>query len=49
MIKMEVIDMIMLLIIIIIITKQDILVEHGSFSSIPSFEPNNHYFDSQES
>ena len=37
------------MILIIIITKKEILVEHELFSTIPSTKPNPHYFDSQES
>ena len=47
MITMEMINIIMIL--IIIITKKEILVEHELFSIIPSTKPNPHYFDSQES
>ena len=35
--------------ILIIIIKKEILVEHELFSTIPSIEPNPNYFDSQES
>ena len=38
-----------IMILIIIIIKKDILVEHELFSTIPSIGPNPHYFDSQES
>ena len=38
-----------IMILIIIITKKEFLVEHELFSTMPSIEPNPHYFDSQES
>ena len=45
-ITMKMMNIIMILVIIII--KKDILVEHELFSTIPSIEPNPHYVDSQE-
>ena len=38
-----------IMILIIIITKKEILVEHELFSTIPSTKPNPHYIDSQDS
>ena len=38
-----------IMILIIIIIKKEILVEHELFSTKPSTKPNAHYFDSQES
>ena len=38
-----------IMILIIIIIKKDISVEHELFSTIPSIEPNPHYFDRRES
>ena len=46
MMTMKMINIIMIL---IIITKKEILVEHELFSTVPSNKPNPHYFDSQES
>ena len=46
MMTMEMINIIMIL---IIITKKEIFVEHELFSTVPSNKPNPHYFDSQES
>ena len=41
--------MINIIMILIIIIKKEILVEHELLSTIPSTKPNSHNFDSQES
>ena len=41
--------MINIIMILIIIIKKEILVEHELFSTIPSTKPNPHNFESQES
>ena len=46
MMTMKMMNIIMILIIII---KKEVLVEHELLSTIPSTKPNPHYFDSQES